>query len=135
MLCLLYCLFYIDSCFLFFTTQMQSSISNSIFIALLSLFALNCHYFLNGGVRILPFSGNTPPPCQWQLHSCHNQWHALRHYWPLHVDHEMPIKEAIFESKDERVQRVCENVKRREEERKRSCCHGQQLCCHMQQSV
>jgi hypothetical protein len=28
---------------------MQSSISNSIFIALLSLFALNCHYFLNGG--------------------------------------------------------------------------------------
>jgi len=42
-------LFYIDSCFLFFTTQIQSSISNSIFIALLSLFALNCHYFLNGG--------------------------------------------------------------------------------------
>jgi hypothetical protein len=31
--------------------------------------------------------------------------------------------------------RVCENVKRREEEGKRSCCHGQQPCCHMQQSV
>jgi hypothetical protein len=54
----------------------------------------------------------------------------------------MPIKEAIFESKDEesaerivREVRVCENVKRREEERKRSCCHGQQPCCHMQLSV
>jgi hypothetical protein len=31
--------------------------------------------------------------------------------------------------------RVFENVKRREEEGKRSCCHGQQPCCHMQQSV
>jgi hypothetical protein len=38
----------------------------------------------------------------------------------------MPIKEAIFESKDDESVRVCENVKRREEEGKRSCCHGQQ---------
>jgi hypothetical protein len=45
-------------------------------------------------------------------------------------------KRGIFvRAKDERierVQRVCENVKRREEERKRSCCPWQQPCCHMQ---
>jgi hypothetical protein len=45
-------------------------------------------------------------------------------------------KEGILcESVLRREVRVCENVKRREEEGKRSCCHGQQPCCHMQQSV
>ena len=46
---LTYASFFFTSCLVFFTMQMQSSISNSIFIALLSLSALNCHYFLKGG--------------------------------------------------------------------------------------
>jgi len=47
----------------------------------------------------------------------------------------MPIKKAYYVRVFWWEEWECVRVKWREEERKRSCCHGQQLCCHMQQSV